>query len=92
MKLSKVQVIVVLVVGAVMTGCAGYGNPASTELGAGYQEVAEKQTAYPERVAQDGSPVLDGTIAERVVKTYRADAAQRDSVRNTINVNVGGGK
>lgn len=91
MKLLQTQVLVVLVLSVFVTGCAGYGNPASSELGAGYDEVVERQTAYPDRIVQDGSPVLDGAIAERVVKTYRADSANRQAVRNTINVNLGGG-
>lgn len=79
-------------VAALVTGCAGYGNSALPDQGEAYHEMFTKQTANPERIVQDGHPPLDGAIAERVVKTYRADAADRGSVRNTIQVNVGGEK
>jgi len=77
-------------IATLVTGCAGYGNSALPEKGEAYHEVISKQTAFPDRVVEDGAPVLDGAIAERVVKTYRADAADRGAVRNTIQVNIGG--
>lgn len=80
----------VLVLSVGISGCAGYGNATLPEQGKSVTEMAERQTAYPERVVDAGSPPLDGAIAERVVRTYRADTANREAVRNTIEVNLGG--
>lgn len=92
MKLSEIQMpVAVLLLSAALSGCAGYGNSALPKQGEGYNHVVERQTANPERVVEDGNPPLDGTIAARVVKTYRADAGDRSAVKNTIEVNIGGG-
>jgi hypothetical protein len=77
---------------ALITGCAGYGNSAHPEQGEALSEMVGRQTAYPNKTVEPGNPTLDGTIAARVIKTYRADAANRDAVRNTIQVNIGGKK
>jgi len=83
---------VVCICSAMLVGCAGYGNSALPEKGAAVQNITERQTAYPDREVKDGHPGLDGNIATRVVNTYRADTANRDAVRNTIQVNIGGGQ
>ncbi|MDI3323801.1 hypothetical protein QKW35_05370 [Pontibacterium granulatum] len=90
MKLEKTFVsVVVLALCFVVGGCAGYGNAPWPTQGDAVNEMVEQQTAFPEKVVEAGNPPLDGTIAERVVKTYRADTANRDAVRNTIEVNIG---
>ncbi|WP_370279043.1 hypothetical protein [Pontibacterium sp.] len=88
MKLQKILMPgAVLTLTAALVGC--YGNSTLPEQGEGYHEMVERQTAYPDKMVEAGNPPLDGTVAARVVKTYRADAAERDSVRSTINVNIG---
>lgn len=73
--------------GLVLTGCMG--NAPLPPQGEAVQELSERQTAYPDKEVRDGYTAMDGTIAENVVKTYRTDSADRDAVRNTINVNIG---
>ena len=88
MKLQKILMPgAVLMLTAALVGC--YGNSTLPEKGDAYHEMVERQTAYPDKMVEAGNPPLDGTIAARVVKTYRADAAKRDAVRSTINVNIG---
>jgi len=90
MKISEMKLpIGLLMLIAVLVGCAGYGNAPLEKQGAGYKQVSERQTAYPEKEVADGNPNLVGSIAARVIKTYRADAGDRQAVKNTIEVNIG---
>lgn len=70
-----------------LSGCVG--NAPLPPQGEAVNELSQRQTAYPDKVVTDGHAAMDGTIAENVVKNYRKDAADRDAVRNTINVNIG---
>lgn len=90
MKALRIQSLgAVVVLAGLLSGCAGYGNATSPAQGDAVHELTARQTAYPDRVVEDGNPQLDGTIAENVIRTYRADTAERDAVRNTIQVNIG---
>lgn len=90
MKRTKIQTtMTALMLGALLTGCAGFGMPDDPEQGEAVAQLTERQTAYPDRVVEDGNPLLDGTIAGNVIKTYRADTAERQAVRETIQVNIG---
>lgn len=84
------QLITGLMLALFLSGCSTYVSPpGSHPYGAAKADMTERQTAYPDRVVSDQMPVVDGTITENVIETYRRDTGKPQTIKNAIQVNIG---
>lgn len=84
------KLITTLAVAVFLGGCATYTPPpGSHPYGASVEQMVERQNAYPDKVVTDAMPVVDGTISQNVIETYRKSTGKPQEIKNEIQVNIG---